>query len=214
VAFEEGQTFSLPVRSSDFENLLGFQLTFEYNDYMFDLLNVASGALELGANNIGLHPDKAAITMSWNDVQPQSFDEEEVLFTLELSAKRAGSVSSSMSLTDAITQSEAYDEAGNKNTLLSFRSVKEEYKEFALYQNSPNPFSNQTVVGFVLPTRADYSMLFYDVNGKELLVIEEEGKKGYNQVQLSSGDIKAQGVIYYKLESGEYSASKKMVVIK
>ncbi len=214
VEFKEGQTFSLPVRAKDFENLLGFQMTLEYNEYNMEILQVESGALELGANNIALHDEEAAITMSWNDVQPQSFDEEEVLFTLEVSAKTSGSVSSAMSLTNSITPAEAYDESGNKNTLLSFRSVKEEYNEFALYQNSPNPFSDQTVVGFVLPTRADYTMLFYDVNGKELLVIEEEGKKGYNQVQLSSGDIKAQGVIYYKLESGEYSASKKMVVVK
>jgi len=55
---------------------------------------------------------------------------------------------------------------------------------------------------------------FFDGEGRELYILEEEGQRGYNEIELTSGDIRAEGVIYYKLESGDHSASKKMVVIK
>lgn len=214
VQFEAGQSITLPVRSEDFDGILGFQMTLEYNGTALELNNVSPGALELGTGNIGRHEDEQAATFSWNDVQPQSFAENEVLFTLEFTAKRNGSISSALSLSNRITQSEAYDDMGVKSTLVKFRSVKEEYNEFALFQNNPNPFTERTRVGFVLPERADYTLSFFDGEGRELYILEEEGKRGYNQIELSSGDIRAEGVIYYKLESGDHSASKKMVVIK
>jgi hypothetical protein len=214
VEFEAGESFSLPVRSSDFEGILGFQMTLEYNSSALEITNVNGAALELSSGNVGLHTEENAVTLSWNDVEPYSFDDDEVLLYLEFTAKRKGTISSALSLTDRITKTEAYDNTGVKPALIQFRSVKEEYNEFALFQNSPNPFTDQTVIGFVIPKSGEFAMSFFNGEGRELLLIEKEGKRGYNQIQLSAGDIRAEGVIYYKLESGDHSASKKMVVVK
>jgi len=214
VEYAAGQSFSLPVRSEDFEAILGFQMTMEYNGSAVELINVAPGALELGSGNMGWHANQRAVTFSWNSAQALTFDENEVLFTLEFTAKRKGTISSALSISDKITKAEAYDNTGVKSTLVKFRSVKDEYNEFALFQNNPNPFSDRTIVGFVLPEGGDYTMSFFDGEGRELYTVEEEGRRGYNQVELSTGDVRAEGLIYYKLESGNHSASKKMVVIK
>lgn len=214
IEFESGETVSIPVRSEDFDNILGFQMTMKYNGSAVELTNVSPGALELGTGNIGWHEDKQAVTFSWNSVQPTSFDAGEVLFTLELKTKRVGSISSTLSLSNDITTSEAYDNIGVKSTLVKFRSSEQDFNEFALYQNSPNPFSDKTLVGFVLPQRGDFTFTVIDGEGRELLVIEEEGQKGYNQIELSVQDVRTEGVVFYKLESGDHSASKKMVVIR
>src|SRR6056297_245963 len=214
VEFEAGETISIPVRSEDFNNILGFQMTMYYNGSAVELTNINPGALELGSGNIGWHADKKAVTFSWNDVQPQSFDASEVLFTLEFKTTRVGSMASTVSLSDDITKSEAYDNVGIKSTLVKFRSSEENFNEFALYQNSPNPFSDKTLVGFVLPERGDFTLTVIDGDGRELHVVEEEGQKGYNQIELSVQDVRSEGVVFYKLESGNHSASKKMVVIK
>jgi hypothetical protein len=45
-------------------------------------------------------------------------------------------------------------------------------------------------------------------------VIEGEYAKGYNQLELDRTDLQTAGVVYYQLTSGEYSATKKMIVVE
>ena len=41
-----------------------------------------------------------------------------------------------------------------------------------------------------------------------------DGTKGYNTVNFDSNKLGTSGVLYYTLESGEYSATKKMIIIE
>jgi len=45
-------------------------------------------------------------------------------------------------------------------------------------------------------------------------VIDGEFAKGYNQIDLMRTDVNASGVVYYQLTSGEYSATKKMIIVE
>ena len=83
-----------------------------------------------------------------------------------------------------------------------------------MYQNKPNPWNGQTVIGFDLPEAGDVLLTVFDVTGKEVVKITGTYKAGYNTIILTQKDIPTIGVLYYRLESGEYSASKKMVMIK
>jgi hypothetical protein len=47
-----------------------------------------------------------------------------------------------------------------------------------------------------------------------LTVIEGDYEKGYNQVSLERNELSASGIVYYQLESGDYSATKKMVIVE
>jgi len=84
---------------------------------------------------------------------------------------------------------------------------------FNLYQNEPNPFSNETVIGFDLPAAGSYTLKIVDVNGKLLKEIQSEGVKGYNKVTISNKDL-ISGILYYHFESGEYSGVRKMILVK
>jgi hypothetical protein len=85
---------------------------------------------------------------------------------------------------------------------------------FELKQNTPNPFAGETVVGFNLPVAGDATLTIQDVTGRTLRVIKGAYAQGYNQVILKSNDLKATGVLYYTLESGEFRATRKMVVLE
>jgi hypothetical protein len=87
-----------------------------------------------------------------------------------------------------------------------------ESKEFALYQNVPNPFESKTVIGFNLPEGGSASLTFYDAAGQIVHTIENEYKQGYNEETVDSRDIKANGLYYYELRSGDFKATKKMVI--
>ncbi|MEY4108267.1 MAG: hypothetical protein RL181_2609, partial [Bacteroidota bacterium] len=52
------------------------------------------------------------------------------------------------------------------------------------------------------------------VTGRTLRVIKGAYAQGYNQVILKSNDLKATGVLYYTLESGEFTATRKMVILE
>ena len=85
---------------------------------------------------------------------------------------------------------------------------------FALYQNQPNPFSESTIIGFDLPESTEVTMSFYDVTGRVLRVIEREGQKGYNEVRVDKEDLRANGMIYYKLETKTDTAIQHMMMIE
>ena len=86
--------------------------------------------------------------------------------------------------------------------------------DFALYQNEPNPFTATTVIGFVMPEAADATLTVYDVTGKVITVLNGNYAKGYNEIELSKSDLGAAGVLYYQLDSGDFTATKKMIIIE
>jgi hypothetical protein len=160
---------------------------------------------------VGVFADRGQLTMSWNEVEAQSVEADEVLFTMNFRATAGTRLSDAMYVNSSITRAEAY--VGGNETGVELRFVGSE-SEFALYQNVPNPFEGRTVIGFNLPEAGAATMMIYDVTGKVMRVIEGEYAKGYNQIELMRTDVNASGVVYYQLTSGEYSATKKMIIVE
>ncbi|MEO1518487.1 MAG: T9SS type A sorting domain-containing protein, partial [Bacteroidota bacterium] len=75
-------------------------------------------------------------------------------------------------------------------------------------------FKDETVIGFVLPQASAASITIYDVSGKVLRLIEGEYNKGYNEVDVNRSELSGAGVLYYTLETADYSATKKMIIIE
>jgi hypothetical protein len=124
-------------------------------------------------------------------------------------AKTDVRLSEVMSINSEITRAEAYVGGEVRNIALRFTKAG---LEFALYQNIPNPFESKTVIGFTLPEAGQASLTFYDAAGKVVHTIENEYKQGYNEETVDSRMIPANGLYYYELRSGDFKATKKMVV--
>ncbi|MEO7174391.1 MAG: T9SS type A sorting domain-containing protein, partial [Saprospiraceae bacterium] len=97
------------------------------------------------------------------------------------------------------------------NLNLNFTGVNNGYE---LYQNVPNPFVKSTVVGFNLPSSMRGKLTVYDVTGKVLKVVEQTFNKGNNQVTLTRSELAASGILYYTLETADYTATKKMIILE
>jgi hypothetical protein len=208
---EAGEEVSVAVTSAMFKEVLGYQLTLGYDASALSFAGVESGALEVTSSNVGVFADRGQLTMSWNEVEAQSVEADEVLFTMNFRATAGTRLSDAMYVNSSITRAEAY--VGGNETGVELRFVGSE-SEFALYQNIPNPFEGRTVIGFNLPEAGAATMTIYDVTGKVLRVIDGEFAKGYNQIDLMRTDVNASGVVYYQLTSGEYSATKKMIIVE
>jgi len=70
------------------------------------------------------------------------------------------------------------------------------------------------LIGFVLPTSSAATLTVYDVNGKTVHQVKGEYTQGYNEISLSKSALGSTGVMYYQLESGDYSATMTMIVIE
>ena len=85
--------------------------------------------------------------------------------------------------------------------------------EFALYQNQPNPATNGTTIGFNLPKDSKAILTIMAFDGRVVRVFKGQYKAGYNAITVNRSDLNTSGVFYYRLETKDHSASKKMVII-
>jgi hypothetical protein len=88
--------------------------------------------------------------------------------------------------------------------------------EFALEQNYPNPFNPTTRISFNLPTKSDYTLTIYNVNGQEVKSFAGSAEAGVQHVEWEAGSVVASGVYLYRLvaDNGKFVANKKMVLLK
>src|SRR6056297_329635 len=208
VILEAGQTFDLPIRSEMFTNVYGYQLTWDLVDLRVE--GVESGALDMSKSNYAIFDEH--MTMSWHVVNGLNVDADEVLFTVRVRATADVRLSDALALSSAITSKEAYVGTSTRSVDLRFESSTA--KEFALYQNTPNPFESQTMIRFDLPEANQATLTIFDGAGKVINEISGQFDKGTNQIELSRSDLSGSGLLYYRLESGEYSAVKKMIFME
>jgi photosystem II stability/assembly factor-like uncharacterized protein len=85
---------------------------------------------------------------------------------------------------------------------------------FNLSQNFPNPFNNSTVIRYQIPKNEFITLKIFDVLGNEVKTLTEGNKvAGYYSVTFSA-DFLSSGIYFYKLTSGEYSSTKKLILLK
>lgn len=85
---------------------------------------------------------------------------------------------------------------------------------FALEQNFPNPFNPETVIRFALPTAGSVDITVYNSLGQKVMTLFNGHREaGYHQVTFNAATLPS-GLYFYKVESGVYSAVKKMVLMK
>lgn len=209
-AVEAGNVVEVSFTAENFNNVRGTQMTLNLNGLSF--AGVVAGEMNVTTENFGLVRD-GIVTMSWNNANGVSVADGAVLFTLKLNATSNGNLSKLMSAGSQVTAAEAYtNEALNVNGLnVTFRGAEEVV--FELFQNEPNPFAEKTMVGFNLPEAGEYTLTVFDVTGRVINTINGQGQKGYNSQVLNSTDLSA-GVLYYQLDSNNFTATKKMIVIK
>ncbi|MEO0043669.1 MAG: hypothetical protein RL329_3117 [Bacteroidota bacterium] len=203
-----GKTYTVKLNATEF-NVVGMQGTFNFAKGYVDQIAVTGQLPNMGEGNFGLFDN--AVTASWNG---KSAVETDVL-TLTFRAKQNAKLSEILTVGSNLTYAEGYDAAGESFSVnLQFNNGKVTGNEFALYQNEPNPFDGTTKIGFSLPEAANATLTVYDATGRVLSVKEGNYSTGYNAINISKTDVNANGVLYYRLDSGNNTATKKMIIIE
>jgi PKD repeat protein len=87
-------------------------------------------------------------------------------------------------------------------------------EEFSVSQNYPNPFNPITNIDFTLPTSSHVVVSVYNILGQEVARLADGYfEAGDHSVQWDAGQ-NASGVYLYRIEAGEFTTTKKMILLK
>ena len=96
-------------------------------------------------------------------------------------------------------------------------SVEENHNNilsYSLNQNYPNPFNPSTTISFSLQVNGFVSLKVFDSLGKEVsTLLNEEKEAGSYSINFDANNLSS-GVYYYKLTTGNFTQTKKMVLIR
>jgi len=102
-------------------------------------------------------------------------------------------------------------------TILAATNINDQSNQpdnFVLYQNYPNPFNPSTKISWQSSIGSQQSLKIYNVNGKEVGTILDDYKPaGSYEVRFNAEGLPS-GIYFYKLEAGDFSETKKMILLK
>jgi hypothetical protein len=95
------------------------------------------------------------------------------------------------------------------------RTEANQIGDFRLLQNYPNPFNPSTQISFYLPLDAKVSVRIYNITGQLVatLINDELRTAGIQSVTFDASDL-ASGIYFYRLDSDNFSDTKKMLFVK
>lgn len=90
--------------------------------------------------------------------------------------------------------------------------------DYALEQNYPNPFNPGTIINYSIPKAGVVTIKLYNVLGSEIATLVNDYKEaGKYFLNFSTGNIKSSigsGVYFYTIKSGQFTQTRKMVIMK
>jgi hypothetical protein len=101
-----------------------------------------------------------------------------------------------------------------KNILLSNISQHEIKNKYSLSQNYPNPFNPVTKIQYQLPKNLMVTIKVFDILGKEIQTLVNQNQiAGTNKVYFDGSNLSS-GIYFYKITAGEFTETKKMILVK
>ena len=87
-------------------------------------------------------------------------------------------------------------------------------KQFGLMQNYPNPFNPSTNIEFSVPNSGIVKLVLYDITGREVsALVDQHMNAGNYSYRLNASGLSS-GVYFYRMDSGDFTEIKKMILIK
>ena len=85
---------------------------------------------------------------------------------------------------------------------------------YDLAQNYPNPFNPSTTIKYQIPNAGNVTLKVFDILGREVTTLVDEFKnEGRYEVNFNAGKL-ASGVYIYSIKSNDFTASKKLLLLK
>ncbi|MEM6319932.1 MAG: T9SS type A sorting domain-containing protein [Bacteroidota bacterium] len=204
---KKGEVVEVPVTVADLADLDGLQYTLSFEG--MELAEVQSG---LAAEQHFSVKDNQELSVVWDAFSAEEAAVNNLLFTAQFVATTDSQLKDlltirSTSKTEAVT-------TDNEVQPIALNFIeKATTPEVKLYQNTPNPFSENTTVRFDLGTASPVQLDIFNLQGALLQRIEGDFTKGTHEVQIEQSALGSSGVLIYQLTTASAVLSKKMIVL-
>ena len=214
--YNSGDLIKLDVTPEDVYELIGLQYTLDFNTTNLEFVGIEPGVINLNDGNIGLnYARKGLISTSWNNASYLSINENDVLFSVFFRALNTTEIKGNLTINSEITSAEAYNSSLEKESVvLTFRDINDVSSGLVVYQNNPNPFIENTTIGFDLSEAGTVGLEVYDMNGRLLISESRYFEKGNNSFVIDGSQLTTSGVLSYTISTADQKVHKKMVLIK
>ena len=210
-----GNTYEAIITVNDLASIEGYQFGLNYDNSAIELSDIASTSTNLpgiSANNFAIFEDLGLITTSWNTFNANL--PEKGTFNITFTAIQSGRLSDYLSLNSNITSPEAYRQHETIGVELEFKATTTSVDQFVLYQNEPNPFTQNTLIRFDLPESSEVTITVFDASGRTLFSKEQFFDRGTHTLNLTKDELSATGLLYYEVTTENAAVTKKMTVVK
>ncbi len=186
----------------DVPPVLAWQLTMEFDASKMAFLDVSEGNVAFGLSE----QNEGKLTAVW-------YGKGQPGFTLSFLAKKPFRLSEVLSITSTKTPAIAWDLDENPMEIaIEFTPQVTDNHALQIYQNRPNPFSDQTTIAFYLPESNEVTFRFFDTSGR---LLETKGgyfEMGYQELKIRKDELQVIGLVFYEMQTEKGLKVGKMIV--
>ncbi|MCC6638348.1 MAG: T9SS type A sorting domain-containing protein [Ignavibacteriaceae bacterium] len=219
VNYQPGQVIEVPVYLNETDNIYTLEGKISYDVSAFQFEGLQFNSQFSGAMR-EINPVDGEVNFAIAALQETNLSPNQPVMKLRLSY--LGSLNGNSS---TVTLSKLRLNEGTElinaaqSQILIVTDVKENLQipiEYGLDQNFPNPFNPSTVVRFAIPEAGYVSLNLYDLQGEVIAELHSGNlAAGYHYITVDATKLKlSSGVYLYKLTSNNFTATKKLVLMK
>ncbi|HRO74148.1 MAG TPA: T9SS type A sorting domain-containing protein, partial [Saprospiraceae bacterium] len=213
--FEPGKLLKVDIKAGDLMEIMGTQFTMKFDAEKLEFSNLRSGLVTVKSSNVNFNQvSEGIIPLSIDIAEGLRLNPNDILFSIDFRTKSNGNTRNIGILQSGLSP-EVYDMQSNVRRLdLQVRNGETNTPQNILYQNQPNPFKDYTSVSFELSKAGIGVLNIMDITGKVVYQVQDNFVKGYNTVHIQNNQLNGAGIYYYQIETGDFSATRKMILIE
>ncbi|MEM6966024.1 MAG: HYR domain-containing protein, partial [Bacteroidota bacterium] len=188
---------SFQTDSEKMNDLMAWQYTLSFDVDALELVSFNKREnVHFSTANVG----SGSITLCWNDYGNVLLKDKLLWFEIQFIAKDDISVKNALSINSKFTPAIGYNlnyEEIEINLNFKEENTLAQKDEFILFGNTPNPFTETTLINFYSPKKETIEITVYDMTGKLLKAYETSASKGKQSFLIRREDFMTSGLIYY-----------------
>jgi len=205
-----GDQFTMPIKLDNMSGIVGYHLTFKYDHDLLEVVSVnpGQGYASIAESFFWVNQNVPDIDIHSAILSKRDLEGEE-LAVVTFRAVSSGNVTIDDELLDVRNLDN--DKAEVKFSMTAKGGALP--TSFALSQNYPNPFNPTTTIELALPVASQYRLSIYNILGQEVESFEGYSEGGFVNLTWDASSHSS-GVYLYKVVAGDFTATRKMVLLK
>ncbi len=213
-AMEQGEISTIELYADSYNEIRGWQGTFEFDPAKFEVVTINGLALNVSAekHSYTARQDEGWWTMSYDSDEAAAVKADEALVEIIVRAKSQITATDDLvQVTSSRTKAEAYNGSLDKLELTGARGKAEIAEILAI---NPNPWVNEAMITFNLPQAGAARFEFFDVNGRLIYYKEGSYSNGLHEMKITRGDLNVNGLIYVRMYTTDGISEYRTIIYK